>query len=69
LIELARLEHNSRLAKLTKFMTHQILKNCYVLLPELSKVNRRDHDCYWNNIENTITLLDRSSEYENFVSY
>jgi len=32
---------------------------------ELSEVDKRDHDCYWDNIENTITLLDRSFESEN----
>ena len=34
-------------------------------IPELCEVDRRDRDCHWNNIENTITLPDRSSESEN----
>jgi len=33
-------------------------------MAELSKVNKRDHDRYWNNIENIIALPDRSSKSE-----
>jgi len=35
---------------------------------ELSEVDRRDHDRYWNNTENTITLPDRSYESENLFA-
>ena len=34
-------------------------------IPKLCEVDRRDRDRYWNNIENTITLPDGSSESEN----
>jgi len=31
-------------------------------IPELRKVDWRDRDRYWNNIENTIALSERSSK-------
>jgi len=34
-------------------------------MSELDKVDRRNPDRYWNNIENIITLPDRSSKSEN----
>jgi len=36
---------------------------------ELSEVDRRDHDRYWNNIENTITQSDRRYWIRKTVSY
>ena len=56
LVELAWLEHDSRLARLVESLTHQIHED-YHYGSEFSEVDRKDHDCYWNTIENTVTQL------------
>ena len=62
LVELMWLEYDSRLARRAGFMVHQIHKRQLNVVAELSEVNRRDYDRYWNTIENTIALPDRSFE-------
>jgi len=41
-------------------VVHKIHKRQLDIVAELSEGDRRDYDHYWNTIENTIALPDRS---------
>jgi len=53
------------MARLVESVTHQIQKTAKNCGFKLSEVDKRDHDCYWDNIENTITLPEKNSKSEN----
>ena len=64
LVDLAWLDRNSCLTRLVGSWLIKSMKVVMYCSAELNEVDRRDHDRYWNTIENTIALPDRNSESE-----
>jgi len=67
LVELAWLVYDSHLARLVGSWLIKSMKTAKYYGSELSEVDRRDHDCYWYTIENTMAPLDRSFESEKSI--